>query len=133
MAKSPFVRDITAVTAPVATGSDATIPIARAPFAGTVSAVTYTPAGDVTGAATNNRRFQLINKGQDGNGSTVVATLSFGSGTNAADFDETTIPLSGTEGATTVAAGDILAWFSDAVGTGIADPGGLVTVSIARS
>jgi hypothetical protein len=32
-----------------------------------------------------------------------------------------------------LAAGDVLAWFSDAVGTGIADAGGLVQVSISRS
>lgn len=131
--KAPFVRDLSAVTAAVATGSDATVPIGRAPFAGAVSAVTYAPAGDITGAATNNRRFQLINKGQDGNGTTVIATLSFGNGTNAADFDEKVIPLSGTAADLNVAAGDVLAWFSDSVGTGIADPGGLVTVSVSRS
>jgi len=133
MAKSPFVRDLSSTTAPVAAGTDSTIPIGRAPFAGAVSGVTYTPSADITGAATNNRRFQLINKGQDGNGTTVVATLSFGSGTNASDFDETTIPLTATVADRSVATGDVLAWFSDSVGTGIADPGGLVTVSIARS
>lgn len=102
----------------------------RVKRAGTVSVVTYAPNADITGAATNNRTFNLINKGQDGNGTTVIATLNFGNGVNASDFDEKTIPLSGVADNLVVAAGDILAWQSDAINTGIADPGGLVNVEV---
>ncbi len=104
----------------------------RAPYAGTVSRVAYAADADITGAATNNRTLSLVNKGQDGNGAVTVATLTFASGTNASDFDERDITLSGTPANLTVAEGDILAWVSTANGTGIADPGGTAIVEITR-
>lgn len=105
---------------------------AKAPFGGTVSAVTYVPVTGITGANTNTRKLELINKGQAGAGTTVVASLQFDSGVNSTSFDEKTITLSAVAGATTVVAGDVLVWVSTAVGTGIADAGGLVTVSFDR-
>jgi hypothetical protein len=107
--------------------------IVVAEYNGTVTAVTYTPDTTITGAATNNRTVQLVNKGQTGAGSTVIASLNFASGTNATGGDEKTIPLSGTPANLIVAAGDVLEWQSNAVGTGIADPGGLVKVTIDRN
>jgi hypothetical protein len=114
-------------------GTDSTFAIDRVKRAGTVTAVTYAPNADITGAATNNRTFSLINKGADGNGTTVVATLSMANGVNASDFDEKTIPLSGTAANLAVAEGDMLAWFSDAVNTGMVDPGGVVRVEVATT
>lgn len=110
--------------------NDSTWIVGRVKRAGNVTSVTYAPNADITGAATNNRKFDLINKGQDGNGTTVIATLTFANTVNASDFDEKVIPVSGTPANVAVAEGDILAWFSDAINTGIADPGGLVTVTI---
>lgn len=107
--------------------------IAIAEYNGTVTAVTYTPDTTITGAATNNRTVQLVNKGQTGAGSTVIASLNFASGTNATAGDEKTITLSGTPANLNVVAGDVLEWQSNAVGTGIADPGGLVKVTIDRT
>jgi hypothetical protein len=96
--------------------------------------VSYTPKADITGANTESRTLTLVNKGSDGNGTTVVATLAFTSGVNASDYDEKAFTLSVVAGATTVAAGDILAAVSTHVGsTGLADPGGLVQVEITRS
>lgn len=114
-------------------GTDDTVILDRAPFAGTVTAVTYAADSAITGANTNTRRVALINRGQAGAGTTVVAELQFDSGVNATAGDEKALTLSVVAGATTVAAGDILAWFSDAVGTGQADPGGLVSVSLQRA
>lgn len=113
-------------------GTDDTIILGEAPFAGTVTSVTYTPDADITGANTNTRRVALINRGANGAGATVVAELQFNAGTNAVGGDELTIPLSGTPANRNVAEGDMLAWFSDAVGTGLADPGGLAQIAIAR-
>lgn len=108
--------------------------IGEAPFAGTVTSVTFTPEADVTGQATNFRTFSVVNKGADGNGATVVATLAFSSAPVAAtDFDEKAITLSVVAGATTVAEGDILAWVEAVTGSGLASPGGLVQVEITRS
>lgn len=132
--QAPLVRVISENVPGVATaGSDDTIMLAEAPFAGTVTSVTYTPDADITGAATNHRRVALINRGATGAGTTIVAELSYDTGINGVAGNEQALTLSGTAGNLTVAAGDILAWFSDAVGTGLADPGGLVQAEVSRS
>lgn len=98
--------------------------ICRAPATGAISSVTIVPNAAFTGADTNTRKFELINKGQAGAGTTVVATLSLTAGKNLVAFDEKTIPLSAVAGALNVVEGDILVLVSSAVGTGIADTGG---------
>jgi len=131
---SPLVVQMKAATAGAAAAADDTTIIGRCGFAGTVTAVTYAPEANITGANTDSRTVSLINKGTDGNGTTVVATLPMTSGVNSNDFDEKTITLSATAANLVVADGDILAWVSTHVGsTGLADPGGLVTVEITRS
>jgi hypothetical protein len=107
--------------------------IAQSPFAGTVSAVQYVPEAAITGAATNNRTVSLVNKGAAGSGSTVVATLTFASGTNATANNEVSLTLSSTAADLVVAEGDTLQWRSIANGTGLADPGGVAKVSVSRS
>lgn len=131
---APLVRDISANVAAVAAGSDLTTIIGEAPFAGTVTAVTYAPNATLTGANTDSRTLAVVNKGTDGNGATAVASKAFTSGVNANDYDETAITLSGTAANLVVAEGDVLAFTSTHVGsTGLADPGGRVAVTISRS
>lgn len=131
---APFTQAIEQQVPGMATaGTDDSTVIGRAPFAGTVQAVTYTPDAAITGANTNYRSVRLRNRGAAGSGTTVVAELDFTSGVNATAFDEKTVPLSGTAANLVLAEGDILEWFSDATGTGLADPGGLVRVTIART
>lgn len=125
-------RSLVVHSAPVAAGSDFSTTVAEA-VAGNVSAVTVIPDATITGAATNNRRLDLVNKKQDGSGTTVVATLQFNSGVNASAFDSKALTLSSTASDLVVADGDVLALVSTHVGTGIADPGVLVKVTIARS
>ncbi len=132
MSTAPLQQTVHEDAAAVATGSTLSNPIARAPFAGTVSSVTFTPVAAITGANTNTRRVELINRGQAGAGSTVIATLQFDSGVNGVAFDEKTITLSGTPANLAVAAGDVLEWKSTAVGTGLADPGGAVDITFDR-
>lgn len=105
--------------------------ILRCPSDATVSAVTYAPVTAITGANTNTRSVSLVNKGQSGAGATIIATIQYNSGVNAVAADENTVTLSGTPANLNVTAGDILQWQSTAVGTGIADPGGLVCVTAA--
>lgn len=132
--KAPFVQTLEENAPAVAANADKNTTIDSAPFAGTVTAVTYTPDAQLTGADTESRTLSLINKGQDGNGTTVVATKAFVNAVNANDFDETAITLSATPANLVVAAGDILAWNSLHVGTtGLADPGGKVRITISRS
>jgi hypothetical protein len=131
---APMVRDLTANAAAVAAGSDLTTIVGEAPYAGTVTAVTYAPNANLTGANTESRTLSVVNKGTDGNGTTSVASKAFTSGVNALDYDETDITLSGTAANLVVAAGDILAFVSTHVGsTGLADPGGRISITVTRS
>lgn len=131
--KAPYTQTFRLASEGAATAVDDTVMLGEAQFAGTVTEVTFIPDAALTGANTNTRRLALINRGQAGAGTTVVAELQFNAGVNLIAGDEMTIPLSVVAGATTLAAGDTLAWFTDAVGTGIADTGGLVQVTISRS
>lgn len=131
---APLLRSLEANVAAVAAGSDLVTQIGKAPFAATVTGVTYAPGANITGANTDSRTVSLINKGLDGNGAVVIATLAMVSGVNSLDFDEKTITLSVTAADLVLAEGDILAWSSAHVGsTGLADPGGRVFVAISRS
>jgi hypothetical protein len=131
---APLTRVISERVASVAANTDLETDIGAAPFAGTVTAVEYIPDTVLTGANTDSRTAVLVNKGQSGAGTTVVATLAFVSGVNAAADDARAITLSGTAANLVVADGDVLAWQSNHVGaTGLADPGGLVRVTISRS
>lgn len=131
--KAPFRRseqvDVDAATALVTTSR-----VVEAPFAGTVASVTYTPIAAVTGAnSPASRTLSLINKGQAGAGTTVVASLALVSGVNLVAFDEKDITLSATAADLVVAAGDVLEFRSAAVGgTGLADPGGTATIEFSR-
>lgn len=112
-------------------GSDLNTQVVVAPRAATVSAVSYVPLTTITGANTNTRSVSLVNLGQTGSGSTVIATLQFNSGVNATAGAAKAVTLSGTAANLNVASGDVLQWQSTHVGTGIADPGGLVVVTTA--
>ena len=129
----PLVRVIEESVPPAATAAGEDTLLGQSPFPGTVTAVQYVPEAAITGAATNNRTVSLVNKGQAGSGTTVVATLTFGSGTNATANNEVPLTLSSTAANLVVAEGDTLQWRSIANGTGLADPGGLARVSVSRS
>ena len=132
---APLVRKLEAAVEAVTILATGDTIIGEAPFAGVVTAVSYTPKANVTGAASPaSRTLSVINKGQDGNGTTVVASLALLSGVNLLDYDETALTLSGTPANLNVAAGDVLEFNSVPVGgTGLVDPGGKVEVSIARA
>ena len=131
--RAPHVERLTADVPSVAQAATASTAILEMPFAGTVTAVSYTPVANITGDNTNTRTLTLVNKGLDGNGTTVVATLAYTTGVNATDFNEDALTLSVVEGATTVAEGAILAWVSTYGASGLADPGGLVQIYVSRT
>ncbi|KAA6216394.1 hypothetical protein [Streptomyces filamentosus] len=134
MSTAPYVQVIERNVPAVSTaGNDDDTVLGQAPFAGVVTSVQYVPEAAITGAATNNRTVSLVNKGQAGSGTTTVASLTFDNGVNAAANDEKAITLSGTAANLVLAAGDTLQWRSIHVATGIADPGGVVRITISRS
>lgn len=109
--------------------------IGEAPFAGVVSEVTIVPEAAVTANATNYRTFRVVNKGQAGAGTTVVATFATDTVTtdDLAAFDEKTIPLSGTAANLVVAAGDVLVADETVAASGVAHGGYHIKVTIDRS
>jgi hypothetical protein len=130
----PGVKHQAQATLPAtAAGADYDQTLEEAPFSGRVAGASYTPEANITGADAESRTLTIVNKGTDGNGTTVVATLAFTAGINASDFDEKAFTLSATPANLQVARGAILAVASTHVGaTGLADPGGLVQVEITR-
>lgn len=131
--KVPLKKVLFAVIAAVAAGADAVTVIGKAPLDGTITSVTFIPNATITGANTNTRAQTVINKGQSGIGAVNPATIQFNSGVNATGFDEKTIPLSATAADLAVVKGDVIAFNSAHVGTGLADPGGVVYVEFTRS
>jgi hypothetical protein len=129
----PFTQTVRATVPASATAVTTLTPVGDAPFAGTVTAVRYFAAAAITGANTNTRRIDLHNRGAAGTGTTVAASKQFDSAVNAVADTDTAITLSGTPANLVLAAGDALAVNSVAVGTGLADPGGVIEVDIARS
>jgi hypothetical protein len=130
---APLVRSIQATIPALGAAVAGDQTLGKAPFAGTVTAVTLVPEAAITGDNTNTRTLTLVNKGQTGAGSTVVATLAFTTGVNGVAFDERAFTLSAVANATTVAEGDVLAVVEAVAGTGLAQPGGLVQVEITRA
>lgn len=117
----------------VATGADDENVACRAPFQGIVSAVSYQPKATYTGAATNFRRWVLVNRGAAGAGTTVIATVDGVGGVNIAAFGPGNIPVSATYANTVVAANDDITFQSTHVGTGLADPGGELEITFQRA
>lgn len=129
----PFTQVLRQVIPASAQAAGADIIMGIAPFAGVITSVKYIPDTDITGANTNTRKTSLINRGSAGSGTTEMAALSFTSGINGTAFAAKTITLSATSANLAFAAGDVLAWKSEAVASGLADPGGTVEVTISRS
>lgn len=123
---------LTAVVSATGAAVSASFLVGAAPVSGRVVSATYSPNAAITGAATNNRTLQVVDVAA-GAGTTVLASLNFAAGTNATANTATTLPLQGTAGTLgSIAAGDQIQFQSNAVGTGIADPGGLLIVTFAR-
>lgn len=118
--------------AALATNVDGSTIAGKAPFAGTITAVGFIPNAAITGQDTNTRRLAVTNRGSAGAGTDEAAFLQFNSGVNAVQYDEKAITLHSTAANRVVAAGDVLTIDSTTPGTGLADPGGLVTIEITR-
>jgi hypothetical protein len=97
-----------------------------------VTRVAYVPDALILGADEDTRRISVVNHR---NGVAVeAAALQFNAGINGVAFDEALLILDGSPAARSVAQGDVLEFRSVvAVGTGLADPGGLILVEIARN
>ena len=130
---APLTRPIERNVAAVALGAGDDTVLGQADFTGTVTECRYVPEAAITGANTNTRRVEVVNKGQGGAGTAIVASLQFNAATNAAANNEVTLTLTAVAADLVVTEGDTLQWRSIAVGTGMADPGGSARVTVSRS
>lgn len=130
----PAVETYHMVIAATAANADLEVVVCTAPWAGTVTAVNYIGDTALSGAATESRTLQLINKGLAGLGTAVAASLALVSGVNLVAFDAKAITLSATAADLVLVAGDVLSFKSLHIGTtGLADPGGTAEVTITRA
>lgn len=132
---APLLRSISAeVPAQGTAGTVQDFVIGEAPYAGTVTEVTIIPEAAVTANATNYRTFRVVNKGQAGAGTTVVASFATDTVTtdDLAAFDEKALTLSVVAGATTVAEGDVLVADETITAAGVAHGGYTIQVTISR-
>ena len=117
----------------VAQGATGFTIVGKAPFTGKIAEVKLIPNTALAGADTNTRRHRLYNRKGDNSGTTVAADLQYNAGTDLAAKTPNDIPLSATASDLNVTEGDVLEFNSSAVGTGIADGGGLLEVRLVRS
>jgi hypothetical protein len=129
---APKKTKLTANLPASATAVAGSVVLGRAPFGGRVTAVAFIANALLTGANTNSRTISIQNKGSNGAGTKVPASKAFTSGVNAAANVATELTNSVTAADLVVAAGDVLVASSAVVGTGLADPGGLIEVTIER-
>lgn len=127
---APVIKVAAARVNAVGSVADATEEIAVTPWQALVTGVSYTPDGPITGAATNNRLFNVVNRTQAGQ---VVASVTLVAGTNLVAGVPLALTLSGTAANVACAANDVLEFDSTHQGTGLADPGGLVSVTFAKN
>jgi hypothetical protein len=108
--------------------------IGRAPFNATATAASLVPEANLTADNTNNRTFRVVNKGQSGSGTTVVASYqSNTAGGGLVAFDEKSLTLSATPANLVIASGDILAVDEVVAGTGVAHSGYRIIVEATRA
>lgn len=131
---APLTRTLSATVPAAGAAVTQDEAIGEVPFDGSVTGASITPEANLTANATNYRTFQIVNKGLDGNGTTVIATFATDTVTtdDLADFDEKAITLSVVADATDVLQGQILAAVETVAGTGVAHSGYTVQVEVTR-
>ena len=91
----------------------------KAPFDGTLALASLISSADLTADASHYRTWTLVNKGQDGNGTTVLATLT-SAASGFSDYDERAMTLSATAADLDINEGDIIAMLETVTGNGVA-------------
>lgn len=129
----PLIKTLEATVPGATIAATDSFAIGEAPFAGTVTGISYTPDAASTGDNTHFRTYTVVNKGPTGVGTTVMGTLALTTGVDLVAFDEKAFTLSVVANALTVAAGDVIALVSTPTGNGLVDPGGTIAVVISRT
>jgi len=118
------------VSSVASNATDTGQPICRCKNAGSVLSAFFIPSASQAGSATNYRTPKLINMGSAGTGTTVIASITALSASTGSVIANTAKAMTMTTTAAdyTVAAGDILAWYTTKSGDGIAINAGDVQI-----
>lgn len=133
---APLTRPLLKAQIPAgaADTTDPVVPLDKAPaYAGVLTSASILPHAAKTGADTNSRTIQIINTGQDGLGTTVMASLALVAGVNLVALDEKPMTLSATPANLVFAAGDVLAVKNLHIGTGMTTPIMDIVSTVSRS
>jgi len=147
----PITRQYRLEVSPLLAGQSQTVAELECPFVGFVSSVQYVPNAALVGAATNNRTLSLVNVTTPVQGG-VVAAVTLDQTVNVAALTPLNIPVAAPPvpvnpavnntnfitlpnpalTAACVQSGDVLELQNVAAGSGMADPGGVLTVTVTR-
>jgi hypothetical protein len=115
-----------------AQNTDGYLTIFKAPFAGYYTAATFMSNGDITGHATVRRDLKLYRGSPDGMLGNNGLQIQFLAGVNAEPQHEIAFSEVNADLHRYMEEGDYCHLHSDAVGGGVADPGGLIIVEFTR-
>lgn len=124
--KVPTTRVASARLAAVSAGSTGEWAVFKAPEACEITAAYIVVDSAITGTDTNYMTLSIVDKGDDGSGTTAIASVDFTAGTDAAAFDATSLGTLGS--AKTLAAGDVVSFKKAEAGTGMDMPNLLVVI-----
>lgn len=128
--EAPLLRTIRARhDTDAAAGTDYTEVVGTAPFAGTISAVSYIPDAAVSGATSTATTLAVRNETQN----LAAAALAFITGVDLVAFTAKALTLSGTAANLVVAAGDVITFKKTHASTGTAMSSGSVEVVFSRN
>jgi len=127
---TPGTHEVNVPTPTVAAGTAADLPVWRNNLGVNVviTRVGFTPDSDVTGDDTNNFSLTVLNKEDDGTGTTAVATKEYATGVDMSDFVEDELTLSTTAADLVVASGEVLALAKTEDNAGLELPEGLLRI-----
>jgi hypothetical protein len=129
----PSRQTITIAIPARAQAVDGTQTLGIARFIGVILSAKYVPAAAITGADSDSRKVAIVNKGQAGAGTTEMAALTFANTVNGVAYDSKDLTLSVTPANKVTAEGDVLAFVSTHLASGLADPGGYCEIVIDKT
>lgn len=114
-----------------ATAATAETMVGIAAYRSSVVGVYYVPGAAMSGAATQNRQLDVVNKGSAGAGTAVAATITFTAGVDGTAGDGKALTVSSTAANVNLAAGDVVSVQALVNGTGLPLPaGGVIVVEL---
>ena len=113
----------------VSAGTDKKYPLFEADKDLTVTKAVFIPSADITGADTDTMSVKVINAGDDGSGTTLIASKAYTDGVDATALVPEDLTLSSTAANLEVDEGEVVVYLNDQSGTsGLAAPIGVVEI-----